>query len=173
MLRRVSAALLLAVKLVEEVVEDLLGQPPFVARQTKAHAPVRPLDHPAVPHFALFFAHGVRRNDLGIRYAVSPITNYDGYSLAYGCGKRMGSVNPAAPVAPYRGLGNIQTASRTRVIWLLGACRPPRRRTRFLRKNPLRSQGVLEMELAKLEPATSGVRLAPGRFGPDRLGLLR
>jgi hypothetical protein len=112
MLGGVSAALLFAVKLVEEVVEDLLGQPPFVARQTKAHAPVRPLDHPAVPHFALFFAQGVRRlpNDPGISHAVSSITNYDAYSPAYGCGERMGSVNPAAPAAPYRGLASVQTA---------------------------------------------------------------
>jgi hypothetical protein len=29
------------------------------------------------------------------------------------------------------------------------------------------------MELAGLEPATSWVRLAPGSFGPDRLGLFR
>jgi hypothetical protein len=82
---------------VQKVVEDLLGQPPFIAPQTKAHAPVCPLDHPAVPHFALFFAQGVRRltNGLGVRHAVSFITNYDGYSLADGCGERMGSVNPA------------------------------------------------------------------------------
>jgi len=29
------------------------------------------------------------------------------------------------------------------------------------------------MELAGLEPATSWVRLAPGQFGPDGLGLFR
>jgi hypothetical protein len=85
---------------VQKVVEDLLGQPPFLARQTKARAPVCPLDHPAVPHFALFFAQGVRRlpNGLGVHHAVSFITNYDGYSLAAGCGERMDSVNPVVLV---------------------------------------------------------------------------
>lgn len=94
-LRGVSAVLFAAGP-VKEVVEDLLGQAPFVARQTKAHAPVRPLDHPAVSDIALFFAQGVRRlpHSLGIRHAVSSITNYDGQSLAYGCRERMGSVNP-------------------------------------------------------------------------------
>src|SRR5262249_29153427 len=98
-LRGVSVARLFAAELVEEVVEDRFGHPPFVARQTKAHAPVRPLDYPAVPHFALFFAQGVRRRPLdpGIRHAVCSIINYDVYSLVDGCAERTGSVNPGAP----------------------------------------------------------------------------
>src|SRR5262249_21612925 len=76
LLRGVSTALLFAGELVEKVLEDLLGPAPLVSRQAKAHAPVRALDHPAVPHFTRFFAQGVRRlpKRPGFRHAVCSIT---------------------------------------------------------------------------------------------------
>jgi len=85
-LRGIAVALPFAAELVQEVVEDLLGQPPFLARQTEAHAPVRPLDDPVVPLSARFFPEAVRRlpDDLGVRHAVSFIPNYDGHSPAAG-----------------------------------------------------------------------------------------
>ena len=90
-------SLVLPAQPVQEVVEDLLGHPPLLSRQTEAHAPVGPLDHPPVPHVALVFAQGVRRiGDLGVCHTVSFTPNYDGQAPADGGAEGKGSVNPVS-----------------------------------------------------------------------------